>query len=177
MTFQKYTLSSRIIHWIMALLIPSILAVGIYMTEFLPKDSPNHLQVYELHKSFGVIALILIFIRIINRLIKKAPPLPESITRIEHILSHLGHFGLYVLMLIVPLSGFLMSNSFGFPVKFFSIELLVMVGTNFELGKLFALLHELSAYGLLALITVHILAVIKHRYFDKAENDVLKRML
>ena len=161
----------------MALLIFSLLAVGIYMTQFMATDSPNHLQTYELHKSFGVIALILIFIRIINRFIKKPPILPESISRIERILSHLGHFGLYVLMLIVPFSGFLMSNSFGFPVKFFSIELPVMVGTNFELGKLFALLHELSAYGLLALIAVHILAVIKHRFFDKAENDVLKRML
>jgi cytochrome b561 len=161
----------------MALLIPSILAVGIYMTEFLPKDSPNHLQVYELHKSFGVLALILIAIRILNRLLNKAPALPASMPKIEQILSHLGHFGLYILMIAVPLSGFLMSNSFGFPVKFFSIELPRMIGTNFEYGKIFAAAHELCAYGLLALIAIHVLAVIKHRFFDRPEHDVLKRMI
>ncbi|MDX2083506.1 MAG: cytochrome b [Rickettsiales bacterium] len=177
MTNQKYALSSRIIHWFMAILILGILAVGIYMTQFLPKDSPNHLQIYELHKSFGVIALVFIFIRVINRLIFKAPKLPQSMPRIEQILGHLGHLGLYVLMLIVPLSGYLMSNSFGFVVKFFSAELPLLISTDFERGKIFAAIHELGAYALLALIVVHILAVIKHRFFDKPENDVLKRMI
>ncbi len=173
----KYPLSSRIIHWLMAALILFMLALGIYMTQFLPKDSPQHLEIYELHKSFGVIALVLIFIRILNRLLKKAPALPASMPKAEQILAHLGHFGLYVLMILVPLSGFLMSNSFGFPVKFFSVELPQLIGTNFELGKIFAAAHELCAYGLLALIIAHVLAVIKHRFFDRPENDVLKRML
>ncbi len=174
---MKYALSSRIIHWFMAVIILFLLGLGIYMTEFLPKDSPNHLQVYELHKSFGVVALIFIFIRIVNRFIKKAPALPDTMPKIEQILSHLGHLGLYVLMLVVPLSGFLMSNSFGFPVKFFGTELPVLIGTNFDQGKLFAEAHELGAYALLGLVVVHVAAVIKHRFFDKPENDVLKRMI
>lgn len=147
------------------------------MTDFLPKDSPNHLQVYELHKSFGVLALALIFIRIINRFIKKPPALPDSMPKIEQILAHLGHLGLYFLMVAVPLSGFLMSNSFGFPVKFFGLELPMLVTTNFEHGKVFAEAHELCAYALLGLIATHVAAVIKHRFFDKPENDVLKRMI
>ncbi len=147
------------------------------MTEFLPKDSPNHLQVYEIHKSFGVIILLLIFLRILNRLIKKAPALPKTMSKIEQILAHLGHLGLYASMIVVPLSGFLMSNSFGFPVKFFGTELPVLIGTNFDHGKLFAEIHELGAYALLGLVVVHVAAVIKHRFFDKPENDVLKRMI
>lgn len=177
MTVQKYSLSSRIIHWLMALIILTLLAVGIYMTEFLSKESANRMVIYDMHKSFGVMALILIFLRIINRFVKKTPALPNTMPKYEIILSHLGHFGLYVLMLIVPLSGYLMSNSFGFPVKFFSLEMPILVQNNFELGKFFAEVHELSAYGLLTLIIVHILAVIKHRFFDRPEHDVLKRML
>jgi cytochrome b561 len=161
----------------MSLIIIATLGVGIYMTEFLPKDSPNHLEIYSLHKSFGVMVLILIFIRVINRLIKKAPPLPTSIPKVEIILSNLGHFGLYLLMFLVPLSGYLMSNSFGFAVHFFSIEMPNLVERNFELGKIFAEAHELSAYGLLGLVAIHILAVVKHRFFDKPEHNVLKRML
>lgn len=174
---QKYPLSSRILHWLMALLILGMLGIGIYMTDFLPKDSPNHLKIYELHKSFGVMVLILVFIRIFNRLITKVPPLPETISKIEKILAHLGHFALYALMILIPLSGYLMSNSFGFPVHFFGIEMPFLVEKNFEHGKIFAEAHEILAYTLIAVIVLHIAAVVKHRYFDKPENDVLKRMI
>ncbi len=173
----KYPASSRAIHWLMALVIFAALGVGIYMTQILPKDAPNHLEVYSLHKSIGVIALILVIIRIINRLIFKAPALPNTIKKHEQILSHLGHFGLYVLMVAVPLSGYLMSNSFGFPVHLFSIEMPILIERNFEVGKILAEIHEISAFCLLALVAAHILAVVKHRFFDKPENDVLKRML
>lgn len=173
----KYALSSRIIHWLMAAIIIPTLGVGIYMKEFLAKDSPSHLEIYSLHKSFGVIALIFIFIRIFNRLLNKAPQLPQSMSKLEKALAHLGHFGLYILMILVPLSGYLMSNSFGFPVRLFSIALPNIVGTNFELGKIFSEIHELGAYSLLGLVSIHLLAVIKHRFFDRPENDVLKRMI
>ncbi len=161
----------------MAVVILFLLGLGIYMTEILANDSPHHLQVYELHKSFGVIALALIAIRIINRLVKKAPPLPDSMPKYEQILAHLGHFGLYILMILVPLAGFLMSNSFGFAVKFFGIELPLLISTNFEQGKIFAAAHKFGAYALIALIAAHIGAVLKHRFFDQKENDVLKRMI
>ena len=173
----KYSLSSRIIHWLMAAIIIPTLGVGIYMKDFLPKDSPNHLEIYSLHKSFGVIALIFIFIRIVNRLLNKPPKLPLSISKLEKILAYFGHFGLYILMILVPLSGYLMSNYFGFPVRLFEISLPNMVETNYELGKIFAETHEICAYFLLALVSIHIFAAIKHRFFDKPENDVLKRII
>lgn len=174
---QKYPLSSRIIHWLMAAIILFLLGLGIYMTDFLPKDAPNHLEIYSLHKSFGALALILVIVRICNRLIYKAPQLPATLKKYEQILSHLGHFGLYFLMICVPLSGYLMSNSFGYPVHLFSIELPMLVATNFELGKFFAEAHEVCAFSLFGLIAIHILAVIKHRFFDKPENNVFKRMI
>ena len=161
----------------MAILIIFLLALGIYMTEFLPSDSPNRLEIYNLHKSLGIIALIFIVIRIANRLFHKAPALPATMPKIEIILSNLGHFGLYVLMILTPLSGYLMSNAFGFPVNLFSIELPFLIARNFELGKIFSLAHELCAYGLLGLVALHILAVIKHRFFDRPEHDVLQRMI
>jgi cytochrome b561 len=174
---MKYSLSSRIIHWLMAVLIIAILAIGIYMTEFLPKDSVNRSQIYSFHKSLGVMAIILIITRIINRFLNKAPNLPQSMAKAEKILAHLGHVGLYLLMIIVPVSGYLMSNSFGYAVSFFSLELPFVVEKNFELAKIFAEIHELSSYSILGLVAIHVLAVIKHRFFDKPENDVLKRMI
>ncbi len=173
----KYPLTSRMLHWLMAALIIFMLALGSYMTEFLSKESVNRSEVYNLHKSFGVMVLILVLIRIINRLFKTPPALPSSISPLEKNLAHLGHFALYILMLLTPISGYLTSVSFGFPVHFFGIELPALVEKNFDHGKIFAEAHEVLSYSLLAVVIIHILAVIKHRFFDRPENDVLQRML
>ena len=177
MTPQKYALSSRTLHWLMALIIFTLLGLGIYMMEFLSKEAPNRMEIYSLHKSLGVLALILVLLRIINRFIKPAPKLPDTIAKFEKIAAHLGHFGLYFLMLLVPLSGYLMSNSFGFPVHLFSIEMPTLVQRDMEMAELFAETHEIAAYSLLGLVLLHILGALKHRLFEAPENDVLKRML
>lgn len=174
---NKYSISSRAIHWLMAILIIAILAIGIYMTTFIAKDAPNRFEIYGLHKSLGVIALFFIFIRIFNRIISKTPKLPTSMPKVEINLSHLAHIGLYLLMAIVPISGYLMSNSFGYAVHLFSLDMPFLIEKNFELGKLFSTIHYYASYSLLALVMLHIAAVIKHRFFDKPEHDVLKRML
>ncbi len=175
---MKYPLTSRILHWSMAILILFLLGLGIYMHEFLPKDAPNRMEVYGLHKSLGALALVLIFVRIVNRLAFKAPNLPASLENWEKIAAHFVHFGLYLLMIIVPLSGYLMSNYFGYPVHFFGIELPFLVEKNPEIGMIFAETHEIAAYSILGLIVFHVLGAIKHRFFDKnPENDVIKRMI
>ena len=173
----KYSLSSRILHWSMAAIILTLLGLGIFMTEFLSKEAPNRMMVYDLHKSLGVLVLILIFLRIVNRLIHKAPPLPQTFPKWEKILAHLGHSGLYFLMILTPLSGYLMSNSFGYPVKFFGLEMPFLVEKDFEIGKIFSETHELSSYTLLGLVALHIIAAFKHRFEKNPEHDVLKRMI
>jgi cytochrome b561 len=80
-------------------------------------------------------------------------------------------------MLIVPLSGYLMSNSYGFEVKIFGIILPNLISQSIDLARIFAEIHEISAFSLAGLIVLHIVAVIKHRFFDQKENDILKRML
>lgn len=174
---EKYHLSSRIIHWLMALLILGLLALGIYMADFLPSDAPNKFQIYDLHKSFGVMVLILIFIRIFNRFIRPAPALPKSLPAIEKFASHAVHIALYALMLIIPFSGYLMSNSYGFSVHFFTIEMPNLTAAKPELGIYFAKIHKYAAYAIIAAIGLHVAGALKHRFFDKPENDVLKRML
>jgi cytochrome b561 len=174
---QKYHLTSRILHWSMAAIILGLLGIGIYMTEFLPKEASNRFQIYDLHKSFGVIILLLIFVRIINRILQAVPALPSGLPKYEKLLSHLVHIALYILMILVPLSGYLMSNSFGFPVHLFTIQMPFIISTNQQLGRLFAKTHEVFAFSLLALVILHFIGAIKHRFFDRPENDVLNRML
>ncbi len=174
---MKYSLSARILHWSMAIVIIGLLGMGIYMKEFLDKEAPNRMMIYNLHKSFGVLILILILIRFLNRLKNKPPHLPYTLPKYERILAHLAHIALYIFMVIVPLSGYLMSNSFGYPAMFFGYEMPFLIAKNFDHGKVFAEIHEVAAYSLLAVVALHILGVIKHRFFDIPENDVLKRMI
>lgn len=174
---MKYPLTSRILHWLMAAIILFLLGLGIYMTDFMSKEAPNRMEIYNLHKSLGALVLVLIAIRILNRLTFKAPAFPDSLPKIEKIAAHLAHFALYFLMIAMPLSGFLMSNSFGYPVNFFGIELPMLMEKNLELAPLIHESHTIFGYSLIAVIALHVLGVIKHRFFDIPENDVLKRMI
>jgi cytochrome b561 len=161
----------------MAAIILFLLGLGIYMADFLDKEAPNRMDIYSLHKSLGVIALILIAIRIFNRFINKAPALPNSFPKIEKFAAHLAHISLYLLMIIMPLSGYLMSNSFGYPVHLFGIEMPFLVEQNSVLGNIFHETHWIAAYLMIAVLILHIAGVIKHRFFDNPENNVLKRMI
>jgi len=174
---MKYHISSRIIHWLMAFLIIGLLSLGIYMDNFLSHDAPNRFEIYSLHKSFGVIALVLIFVRIFNRFIQLTPALPEGLPKIEKIAAKITHFALYILMILMPLSGYLMSNSFGFEVHLFSLKMPNLIAVNPRIGGYFSMIHLYSAYTMIALLSLHIVGALKHRFFDKPENDVLKRML
>lgn len=174
---EKYHISSRVFHWLMAAIIIPLLIAGIYMVEFLPKDASYRGTVYNLHKSFGVIALLLVFPRIINRFLRKVPALPQSMPKWQVIASHIAHYKLYILMLLMPISGYLMSNSYGYPVKLFGLPLPFLADKNYENAAFFASCHKYLGYAFIAIVTIHIVAVIKHRFFDKKEHDVLGRMV
>ena len=174
---MKYSLNSRILHWLMALIIISLLAVGIYMTNFLSKESEYRMDFYNLHKSFGVLVIFLFTLRIVNRIANKPPTLPESMSKFEKFSAHFAHILLYILMIFVPIAGYLMSNSYGYPVKLFGLEMPFLVQKNFDLAGLYGKLHMYAAYLLIGTIVVHVAGALKHRFFDKPEHDVLKRML
>jgi cytochrome b561 len=174
---QKYHILSRIIHWLMALIIISLLAIGIYMTDFIPKDASYRGTIYGLHKSFGVLVILLFFIRIINRLINKAPKLPNSLPNWQKFIAKVTHFKLYILMFLMPISGYLMSNSYGYAVNLFGLRMPFLIEKNYESGAFFSYCHKYLGYIFIALITLHIMAVIRHRFFDKTENNILSRML
>jgi len=174
---NKYHISARIIHWIMALIIISLLAVGFYMTTWLDRESTNRMLIYNIHKSFGALVLFLVVVRIFIRLSKSVPPLPNSISAFIQKTAHIVHILLYGLMVFMPLSGYLMSNYFGHPVHLFGLPLPMLVEKNIEMGKFFAGVHEFLGFAFVAVLCLHIAGAVKHRFFDRPENNVLKRMI
>lgn len=171
---DRYSLLHRLLHWLIAIGIIGLIAVGLYMTG-LEKDDPNRFEIYSLHKSIGVTVLGLVILRLISRAITYIPPLPAALNVLEKCLAKAVHFALYVGMLAMPISGIIMSNSAGYAVKWFSIELPRFVEKNDIYGKIAHEIHEVGGYVLIALISLHVLGALKHRFFDR-KNDVLHRM-
>jgi cytochrome b561 len=158
----------------MAMLLIGLFAVGIYMHE-LPL-SPWKLQIYAWHKWAGVTAFLLVLFRIGWRFTHRPPALPFNMPRYAEIAAHLAHALLYLLMIAIPLSGWLMSSAKGFQTVYFGVlpipDLLVK---NRELGRLLRDVHEWLNFTLMALVIVHAGAAIKHHLIDK--DDVLTRIL
>ena len=170
---EKYPLPIRILHWLMALMIIGLLAVGLYMTG-LSHDNPQRAQLYSLHKSFGITVLMLAVMRLGFRLKQKAPALPAAIPPTERKLGELGHWALYGFMFVMPLSGYLMSTYYGLSVKWFGAALPKIVGVNKLRGGLASDIHTYAAYALIGMLALHMGAVALH-YFKERVN-LLRRM-
>jgi cytochrome b561 len=175
---QKYHISIRIIHWLMAVIILGMIGVGWFMVG-LDKSVPYRANLYFLHKSFGVTILLLVILRLILRISTKIPPLPTAIPLIIRRLVRVDQAFIYIFMFAVPLSGYAMTNMFGHGVDFFGLgEIPRIFSENIELGKLIHNSHKVLAYTLLALVTLHILGALKHKFFDKnPKNDILKTII
>ncbi|GAA4362471.1 cytochrome b [Kangiella marina] len=173
----KYTLLMRILHWLIAVLILGMIGVGWYMAG-LPDEHPTKYDIYAIHKSIGITLLGLVIIRLLVRFFSPIPKLPHDLAWWEKLLTKTVHFLLYALMLLVPISGYLMSDFAGFPVEWFGIEVPGLVDDDMDRSQGALAAHGILPYILLGLIGLHLLGSLKHRFFDKnKDNDVLKRML
>lgn len=176
---QRYTNVAVTLHWVMALCFFAMLASGLVMTEddLLPKDL--RYSMFQWHKSLGVLLLIAFFVRIGWKLFHRVPSLPESIKGLEKLAAKAGHYALYFWMFAVPMSGWAVvsSSSYGLPTVvfgWFTWPHIPGLSGNEAIHDLGEEAHELLAYSFMALIAVHIAAVIKHAVIDK--HNLLPRM-
>lgn len=179
MTYQsdRYDAFARTLHWLIALMIFGLIGVGIYMGD-LPREDTLRPQLYTLHKTFGVLVLCLAVIRIAWALLVRAPELPHALQSWEIKLAKLVKLGMYLLMLVIPMVGYALSNFADKPVALFGvIELPTLLTPDKELKEIAEELHEILAFTLLGLASLHIAGALKHRFFGTSETDVLRRML
>jgi cytochrome b561 len=171
---EKYGAIAKCFHWVMALAILMMLAVGFIMTD-LPM-SPDKFRVYGIHKSIGALILIAAFLRLFWRFINIVPELPADIPTWQKLGAHGSHVALYILMFVMPLSGWLMSSAAGFQVSVFGWFLLPnLIAPSPGLRKIFGIAHEVLAFAIIGLVSLHILAALKHHFIDK--DTILRRML
>ncbi len=168
-----YTRTAKSLHWLMALLLIGLLALGFYMQD-LPL-SPEKLQLYAWHKWAGVSAFLLVLLRLSWRLAHTPPPLPAGMSRTMQLAAHGGHLLLYGLMIVIPLSGWLMSSAKGFQTVWFGVlPIPDLIGKDKETGELLALVHKSLNLLFVAAILGHVAAALKHHFIDK--DRLLDRM-
>ena len=175
MTEERYHLTARLMHWIMALGFVFMWGCGWAMTSLVEEDSPLQELLFDLHISVGVTLLALLALRIAIRLAHRPPPLPATIRGMERKAAHLGHAALYALPALVIAAGWAETNFGGHAVQWFGVGMpRVFPETGEGVQELAEDAHRFLAYGMLAVAAGHVAAAFKHRWFDG--HDVIRRM-
>lgn len=141
------------------------------MTDMAPGEAKWAL--YGYHKSFGLLALVWFILRYVWRLVQVQPRSLQS--GWMHCAAQAMHTLLYVLMVAMPLSGYVMSAAGGYDVFFFGWKVPNLVPHDATLGKIAHALREYISYALIGCILLHVVAALWHHYVRK--DDVLKRMI
>lgn len=172
---NAYTAGAIALHWIIATLIFGGFALGWMMTR-IPGITPDKLRFYSWHKWIGVTVLALAVLRVLWRLTHRAPPLPDSMRVWQRHAAHLGHILLYVLMIAIPVSGYLYSSASNIPVVYLGIvPLPPIIAPDPVLKVWLKSIHITLDYGLLVLVIGHVAVAVKHHWLDG--DGLLYRML
>jgi cytochrome b561 len=191
---KKYNNIAIIMHWLIAIGICFMFYLGWFM-EALPKEAPKsssydlfNLGIYSweltkeesprafyfnLHKSIGLTIFALIIFRILWRWTHRPPKLIETMKLWEKRLATVAHFGLYLLMFLIPLSGIIMSIGSKYGIKWFGIKVIPGID-NSQLRELFLEFHQIFGILILCVLFFHIIGALKHSIIDK--DGTLRRM-
>ena len=168
----RYTLTAQALHWLTALLLLAILPLA-WVAEAMP-PGPGRGYVFTLHKSVGVTILVLAAARLAWRATHPAPALPDGTPRGLELVGRANHWLLYALLLLMPLTGYLMSSS-GRPVSYFGLFDLPALPENRELARTANTLHLIGQWLVYALVALHVLGTAWHVAVRR--DGLLGRML
>jgi cytochrome b561 len=172
----KFGLVSKSLHWIMAILLTGLFIIGLYMTG-LDYYDPLYHSLPWWHKSFGLLVLFLLLLRVIWKLNSSAPKPLKTHKKWEVTLAHLIQRLFYLLILLIGISGYLISTAKGKGIEFFTLFEVpsILKEIEEERADLIGEAHELMAILLAVFVVLHALAALKHHFIDK--DQTLRRML
>lgn len=167
---------SRYLHWITAIMFILLIPMGIFTT-MIPLDAPYRQGYYVAHKTIGFSVLILLVARILWHLKSSVPKLDTHLTSSEYWLAKVTHYGLYFLMIMVPVSGYMMSTFGGHLSHFFIWDTPMLMDKNLEAVKPWGIAHKvILPFICYILIGAHVLGALKHHFIDK-HHDSIHRMV
>jgi cytochrome b561 len=173
-TPTRYGAVAQGFHWLIAALIVVQFTLA-WSADDLPLGA-RKLALLARHKSFGMTILMLATLRLLWRLFNRPPELPVGMSTIERRLARATHVLFYVLLFVMPLTGWMMSSAKNYSVSWFDqFTWPNLIGPNERAFDLLKTTHDTLSWLLFALALLHILAALKHHFWNK--DGVLKRML
>jgi len=173
-SIRRYGSLSIGLHWLMLVLLATVYA-SIELREFFPKGSDPREALKHWHYMLGLSVLVLVWLRLAVHMIGPVPRIEPEPAAWQKLLAKLMHVALYVLMIGMPLAGWLILSAEGKPVPFFGLELPALVGENKDLAKIADEIHETAGVVGYWLIGLHTAAALFHHYVVR--DDTLRRML
>ncbi len=190
----RYTAVAVALHWVIAIAILSMIPLGWWMSDavLVPATRGQAGQAFQLHKSIGLTILALSIVRLLWRLMHKAPPLPQAMPAWEKVVASATHWAFYFLMIALPVSGWVYTSA-GYSVTFerffpvatswfglFDVPHIGAIASQSEaarkaIGINLEFAHSKLAWGVIVLGGLHVAAALKHHLIDR--DDVLTRML
>ncbi len=171
-TLAGYGLVSRLLHWVMAVGIVFLFGLGWWMVD-LDYYSPYYNSAPDLHRSVGLLMLALLAVRVLWRA-ASVRPADDDLSAFERKAARLVHWGFYPLLLVLMVSGYLISTSDGRGIDMFGLVTVPAMVVEKGLSDTAGLVHEWAAYAVMVLAGVHAAAALKHHFFDR--SAVLTRM-
>jgi cytochrome b561 len=171
---DHYPATSKLVHWLVAVCVLATAPVAIAMTRV--SKGPTQDILYNFHKSLGVLILVLMILRLINRLAVGAPTAAPEIEPWQKTISSAVHTSLYVLLVAMPIVGYIANSVYGAPTPFFGLfDLPPLVSKNEALATQLFTIHRWVGWLLIVLVLIHVSAALYHHFIRG--DSVLKRML
>ena len=167
-----YSRPAILLHWTVAILLVAMAALGWFMMAI--EDDPGSVWYFDLHKSFGMVFAALVALRLVWRLTHRPEALPAKLPGWQLRLAHWTQLLLYVLMVLMPLTGYLGASYSKKGVQFFGISTPHWALPNHDLAEQFYGIHSLLIWVISALVALHVLGGLKHLLMDK--DAVFQRM-
>jgi cytochrome b561 len=173
-----YSPTARLLHWLTVAVVAVMIPVGltmVYRGKALNLWDGTTNALYSGHKLAGLVLLAIVLVRLASRLVRGAPPDEPSLEPWQRTASHAVHWLLYLLLIVMPVLGWIGVSMFPALDVFGLFKLPALTVPNSEGAKLVLTLHRLCAFALLGLIGLHIAAALFHHFVRK--DGVLARML
>lgn len=177
---SQYTKVAIILHWLIALLVIGQIAGGLYAAELPREQAELKAALFNWHKSFGLLVLVLTVARIAWRFIHPVPPLPAGMAAWETLVMKATHFAFYALLIAIPMLGWALVSAhpkrsgiefFGLPWPFLPFG---EGAQSREAHEFYAELHEYGAFIMIGLIVLHVAAALKHQFVNR--DGLMARM-
>ena len=168
----RYSTIAIIFHWLLAVVIPGMLGLGWYMVSI--EETSEAPWYFNLHKSIGIVIAATVLLRLMWRMSHRTPPLPTHVPRWQASASKASHLLLYGCLLAMPAFGLggALFNEDG--LSFFGLRLTSFLLPNKAISEVLFSVHSVIAWILVGLITLHVLAALKHLLIEK--DGVFQRM-